>query len=119
MNECINFTKTLKVGRCGEKIWLGTATTTGSEMLVITYYLNGDEISDFFTPIIEGTDIYLDLNDPYKDYFSQYNTYFINLTDASGYYSNGVQISNNGTLHDGFIVNFSDARNANDRLIAV
>ena len=119
MNKCINFTNTLQVGRLGSKIWLGTATTTGSEMLVVTYYLNGDEVSDFFNPIIDGNDVYLDLSDPYQDYYSSFNTYYVNLTDASGYYSDGIQISNKGILHDGFIVNFSDAKNANDRLITI
>jgi len=119
MNECINLTNTLRVGRCGDKLWLGTATTTASMMLLVTYYLNGDEVSDFFDPIIEGQDVFLDLTEPYPDYYSPFNTYYISLTDTSGYFSNGTQITNNGTAHDGFIVNFSDAKNANDRLVTV
>ena len=119
MNECINFTNTLKVGRCGGKIWLGTATTTASMELLVTYYLNGDEISDFFTPIIQGNEVFLDLSDPYNDYYSPFNTYYISLTDTNGYYSNGTKITNNGTSHDGFIVHFSDAKNSNDRLVTI
>lgn len=119
MNGCINFTNTLQVGRCGDKIWLGTATTVGSEMLIVTYWLNGDEVSDFFTPIIEGDDVFLDLSDPYQDYYSPFNTYYVSLSDVSGYFQGGIQISNKGSLHDGFIVNFSDAKNAGDRLITI
>jgi len=117
--ECINFTNTLRVGRCGGRIWLGTATTTPSMMLLVTYYLNGDEVSDFFDPIIEGEDVFLDLTQPYEDYYNPFNTYYISLTDTSGYFSNGTQIANGGTTHDGFIVHFSDAKNANDRLVTV
>ena len=119
MNECINFTSTLKIGRCGSRIWLGTATTTASMMILVTYYLNGDEVSDFFTPIIDGNDVYLDLTEPNKDYYSPFNTYYISLTDTGGYFSNGTQITNNGSTHDGFIVNFSDAKNAEDRLVTI
>lgn len=118
-NQCDNFTKTLKVGRLGGSIWLGTATTTETMMILVTYYLNGDEVSDFFTPIIDGIDVYLDLTEPYPDYYSQFNTYYVSLTDTGGYFSNGTPITNNGTTHNGFIVNFSDAKNANDRLITV
>ena len=117
--ECLNFTNTLRVGRCGSSIWLGTATTSGDEMLLVTYYLNGDEVSDFFTPIIDGNDIYLDLSDPYKDYYSPFNTYYVSLTDVGGYLSSGSQITNNGTTNDGFIIHFSDAKNAIDRVIPV
>ena len=119
MNECQNFTNTLKVASCGERIWLGTSTTTPSMMLLVTYYLNGDEVSDFFTPIIEGTDVFLDLTEPYPDYYNAFNTYYISLTDTSGYYSNGTTIANGGNSHDGFIVHFSDAKNANDRLVTI
>ena len=118
-NECVNFSNTLKVGSCGTRLWLGTATTLGTEMLVVTYYLGGDEVSDFFYPIIEGEDIYLDLQEPYPDYYNSFNTYYINLTDATGYYSDGISITNNGTTHSGFIVNFSSAKNEDDRLVVV
>lgn len=117
--ECTNFTQTLRVARCGAKIWLGTATNTPTMMLLVTYYLNGEEVSDFFTPILDGDNVFLDLTEPNPDYYSPFNTYYISLTDTSGYFSNGTQITNNGTAHDGFIVNFSDAKNANDRLVTV
>ena len=119
MNECLNFTKTLKVGRWGDKIWLGKANYLAGMMVLVTYYLNGDEISDFFEPIVDGDNIYLDLSNPDEDYYNQYKTYYISLTDTSGYYSNGIQMTNEGLTHDGFIVNFSNAENARDRLVIV
>ena len=119
MNECINFTNTLRVGSCGDKIWLGTAITTETMQLLVTYYLNGDEVSDFFDPIIEGSNVFLDLTTPYTDYYNPFNTYYISLTDTSGYFSNGTQLANGGNSHDGFIVHFSSAKNADDRLITI
>ena len=116
MSDCINFTKTLPVGRCGTRIWLGTATTVGTEALFVKYFINGDEVTEMTTPIIEGNDIFLDLTDPYVDFYNPFNTYFIWLSDASGYYSDGIQITN-GALHDGFIVNFANISNNNDRLV--
>lgn len=118
MSNCDNFVKTKPVGRCGTRIWLGTASTTGTESLLVTYYLNGDEVSVMTTPIIEGNDIFLDLTDPYIDYYNAFKTYFISLTDANGYYSNGIQITN-GVPRDGFIVTFGNVSNSNDRLIVV
>ena len=115
--NCDNFTKTKKVGRCGTKIWLGTATTTGAESLFVKYSINGDEVIEMTTPIVDGNDVFLDLLDPYIDFYNPFNTYFIWLSDADGYYSDGIQITNNGTLHDGFIVNFANVSNNNDRLI--
>jgi len=115
--DCDNFTKTKKVGKCGTRIWLGTATTVGTEALFVKYSTNGDEIIEMTTPIIEGNDVFLSLNDPYIDFYNPFNTYFIWLSDASGYYSDGIQITNNGTLHNGFIVNFANVSNNNDRLI--
>lgn len=117
MNECVNFTNTLIVGSCGDKIWLGTATFVEGMMLTVTYYLNGDEISDFFTPIVDGDNIFLDLSDPYPDYYNAFNTYYVSLTDTSGYFSGGVQLTNEGVSHDGFIVRFSTAKNSRDRLL--
>ena len=118
MSNCENFSNTKKVGKCGLRIWLGTSTElTGSEELLVTYYLNGDEVSEVSTPIIEGNDIFLDLTDPYIDYYSQYNTYYINLMDANGYYSDGLNITNGGLEHEGFIVHFGNVSNNNDRLV--
>jgi hypothetical protein len=114
--NCDNFVKTKKVGKCGAKIWLGTATTTGTEQLLVTYFINGDEVSVLSTPIIEGNDVFLDLTDPYIDYYSQYYTYYISLTDANAYYSNGIAIDNDG-LRDGFIVTFGNVSNTHDRLV--
>ena len=118
MANCDNFTLTKKVGKCGSKIWLGTATTTGTEELLVVYYLNGDEVAEMTTPIIEGNDVFLDLTNPYIDYYSQYNTYYISLTDANGYYSDGIQIENDG-LNNGFIVTFGNVSNTHDRLVVV
>jgi len=119
MFECQNFSNTLKVSRCGTKIYLGDAAYTEGMMILVTYYLNGEEVSDYFNPIVDGNKIYLDLQEPFPDYYSPYNTYYISLTDVSGYFSNGTPLANNGNTHDGFIVNFSDAKNSDDRLIAV
>jgi hypothetical protein len=120
MNECSEFSKTLKVGRCGDKIWLGTTDSyVVGMMILVTYYLNGDEVSDFFTPIVVGNNIFLDLTEPNKDFYNPFNTYYISLTDVSGYYSNGTPITNEGTSHNGFIVNFSTAKNGVERLITV
>lgn len=120
MFECENYTNTLKVGRCGTRIWLGTydSFVEGMQLLVV-YYLGDEEISDFFEPIIEGNNVFLDLSVPGNDYYSPFQTYYISLTDVSGYFSNGLKITNNGITHNGFIVNFSDAKNANDRLVTV
>ena len=119
MNECSEFSRTLKVGSCGDRLWLGTAIYSAGMMVLVTYYLNGDEISDFFEPIVEGDNIYLDMTEPNRDFYNPFNTYYISLTDVSGYYSNGTQLTNEGTLYDGFIVNFSTAKNGVERLIAV
>jgi len=119
MSNCDNFTNTKKVGKCGGKLWLGTATTTGTEQLLVTYYTNGDEVSEMTTPIIEGNDIFLDLTDPYIDYYNPFVTYFISLTDANGYYSDGISITNNGVLHEGFIVNFGNVATTNARIVIV
>ena len=122
MSNCDNFSKTKKVGKCGTTIWLGTLPgylVTGTEQLLVTYYTNGDEVSEFVTPIITaGNDVFLDLTDPYVDYYNPYVTYFISLTNNYGYYSDGIQITNDG-LRDGFIVNFGNASNTNDRLVVV
>ena len=115
--SCDNYTKTKKVGKCGAKLWLGTATTTGTESILVTYYINGDEVSEMTDPIIEGNDVFLDLTDPYIDYYNPFVTYYISLTDANNYYSDGIKITNNGTTHDGFIVNFGNVSNSRDRLI--
>ena len=119
MANCDNFTLTKKVGKCGTRIWLGTSTElTGDEQLLVTYFLNGDEVSVLSEPITEGNDVFLDLTDPYIDYYNQYKTYYISLTDANAYYSNGIQINNDG-LRDGFIVTFGNVSNTHDRLIVV
>lgn len=119
MANCDNFVKTKKVGRCGSKIWLGTVTgLVGTEQLLVTYFLNGDEISTLSEPITEGNDIFLDLTDPYIDFYNQYKTYFVSLTDANGYYSDGIPI-NNGGNRDGFIITFGNLSNTHDRLIVV
>lgn len=119
MSDCSNFTKTKPVGKCGTRIWLGTATTTGTESLFVKYLTNGDEIVEMTTPIIEGNDIFLDLTDPYIDFYNQYNTYSIWLSDSNGYYSDGIEITNNGVSHEGFIVTFANVSNNNDRLITI
>jgi hypothetical protein len=121
MNECSEFSRTLKVGSCGDKLWIGiySEPLPNGIMILVTYYLNGDEISDFFTPIREGNNVFLDMNEPNKDFFNSFNTYYISLTDVSGYYSNGTPLTNEGTLHNGFIVNFSTAKNGVERLITV
>lgn len=116
--NCEDFTKTKPVGKCGTRIWLGTATTTGTESLFVRYVQNGDEIIEMTDPIIEGNDVFLDLTDPYIDFYTPYNTFYVWLSDADGYYSEGLQIENNG-LHDGFIVNFANVSNNNDRLVTV
>ena len=122
MANCDNYTATKKVGKCGTTIWLGTLPgylVTGTEQLLVTYFINGDEVSDFFTPIITGAgDIFLDLTDPYKDYYNPFVTYYISLTNNYGYYSDGVQIFNDGN-RDGFIVTFGNASNTNDRLVVI
>ena len=117
MSDCTSYTKTKPVGKCGGKIWLGTVSgLTGNESLFVQYFLNGDEVTDIVNPIIQGNDVFLDLTDPYVDYYNPYKTYYIWLTNSNGYYSDNIQITNNG-LNDGFIVNFSNAANAYDRLI--
>ena len=114
---CENFTNTCKVGKCGAKLWLGTvANLTGNESLFVQYFLNGDEITEMTTPIIQGNDVFLDLTDPYLNFYSQYNTYYVWLSDSNGYYSDGTQIENNG-LHDGFIINFGNVATTHDRLV--
>ena len=118
MSNCDNFVKTKKVGVCGSKIWLGTASGITTEQLLVTYYINGDEVSVLSQPIVQGNDIFLDLTDPYIDYYNPYNTYHISLTDANSYYSDGVKITN-GVPRDGFIVTFGNESNNNDRLIVV
>ena len=119
MANCTNCTKTKKVGRCGQKLWLGTASgITSAHQLLVTYFLNGDEVSDLVDPIIQGNDIFLDLSDPYFDYYNSYKTYFISLTDANAYYSNGIKINNDGE-RDCFVVNFGNVSNSGDRLVVV
>lgn len=118
MSNCDNFSKTKPIGKCGTRIWLGTATTTGDESLFVQYFLNGDEIVEMTTPIIEGNDVFLDLTDPYLNFYNQYKTYYIWLSDSNGYYSDGVSITNNGD-HEGFVVNFSNVSNSNDRLVVL
>jgi len=119
MANCDNCSRTKKVGKCGTKLWLGTVTgLTGTEELLVTYYINGDEVSEMTTPIIEGNDVFLDLTDPYLDFYSQYYTYYISLTDANGYYSDGIDITNDGT-HSCFIVTFGNVSNTHDRLVVV
>ena len=117
--NCDQFTKTKKVGKCGTKVWLGTATTTGTEDLFVRYQINNDEVVIVTTPIIQGNDIFLDLTDPYVDFYHPYATYFIYLSDANGYYEEGITITNGGLVHEGFIVNFSNAPTDNDRLIVI
>jgi len=118
MSNCDNFSLTKKVGKCGSKIWLGTATGITTEQLLVTYFINGDEVSVLSAPIVDGNDIFLDLTDPYVDFYNPYNTYFISLTDANAYYSDGVLLTNDGT-HEGFIVTFGNVSNTHDRLIVV
>jgi hypothetical protein len=116
--NCDNFTKTKPVGKCGTKIWLGTRQNlTGDELLFVRYILNGDEVEVSTDPIIQGNDIFLDLTDPYIDFYSQYNTYYIWLSDSNGYNSDGLTIRNNKADHDGFIVNFANVAIGTDRLI--
>ena len=120
MNNCSNFSKTNPVGKCGTKIWLGTNTgLTGDESLFVQYFLNGDEVTTMVTPIIEGNDISLDLTDPYVDFFNQYKTYYVWLSDSNGYYSDETPITNNGVEHDGFIINFGNVSNTHDQLVVI
>ncbi len=74
---------------------------------VYLQFQNGDEIIDMFPPIIEGNNVFLDLTEPYPDFYNQYNTYYVWLSDSHAYYSDGIQVTNNG-LHDGFIINFGN-----------
>ena len=119
MSNCTNCSKTKKIGKCGSKIWLGTASgLTGTEELLVTYFINGDEVSEMTTPIIQGNDVFLDLTDPYVDYYNPYNTYYVSLTDANGYYSDGIDITNAGT-HSCFILTFGNVGTTHDRLVVV
>ena len=118
MANCTNCVKTKKVGKCGQKLWLGTAVGITTEQILVTYFINGDEVSEMTDPIIQGNDIFLDLSDPYFDYYNSFKTYFISLTDANGYYSNPIPI-NNGGDRDCFIVNFGNVATSNARLVVV
>lgn len=121
MSNCDNFSKTKKVTKCGTRLWLGTASgLTGTEQLIVRYLTNGDEIIDLSQPIIEGNDVFLDLTDPSLDFYNQYYTYFVNLSDANAYYSDGIKIDNGGE-REGFIITFANAKNisGNDRLVVV
>lgn len=116
--NCDNFTKTKPVSKCGPKIWIGSKQgLIGDELLFVKYYLNGDEIEVSTTPIIQGNDIFLDLTDPYVDFYNPYNTYYIWLSDSNGYNSDGTPIRNNKTDHEGFVVEFANVSGGTDRLV--
>jgi hypothetical protein len=116
MENCNTFTKTKPVGKCGTKLWLGTGTFTGTETIFVKYYLNGDEVIEATDPIFEGNNIFLDLTDPYIDFYNSYNGSYYIWVSYNGYYSDGTQITNSGN-HDGFIVNFANVKVTHDRLI--
>ena len=105
--NCENFTLTKPVGNCGTRIWLGKNTSlTGNEILFVMYFLGGNEVVEATTPIIDGDDVFLDLSDPYVDYYNSHiSAYYVWLSDA--YLSEYKQLTNNGTNHDGLILMFN------------
>lgn len=105
--NCNDFALSKPVGACSSRIWLGKNTSaSANDILFVKYYLGGNEVVYSTTPIIEGDDVFLDMTDPYADFYNNHiNAYYVWLSDA--YRSDYKQLTNGGTDYNGFILIFS------------
>ena len=117
MSLCDNFTLCKPVGACGTRIWLGKNTSASvNDILFVKYYLGGNEVIEATTPIIEGTDVFLDLSDPYADFYNTHiPSYQVWLSDS--YLSEYKLLTNEGSEHEGLILIFNGATSQDKAII--